>query len=128
MSNLSKFDTFDSMKKPTAEQMKLAIAQASGNVSAAAQALGIHRATLHLHIKRSPGLASALETAREVILDELESVLVRKAREGNTPELLFYLKTQGRSRGYIERQEHVIFTPQQLEAMTDDELRAITDR
>jgi hypothetical protein len=44
------------------------------------------------------------------MLDNAESVLYKKVLEGSTPELLFFLKTQGRFRGYVERQENVVST------------------
>jgi hypothetical protein len=34
-----------------------------------------------------------------------QAILIKNIKEGNTAELLFYLKTQGKSRGYVERQE-----------------------
>lgn len=47
----------------------------------------------------------ALESARETMLDNAESILYKKVLEGSTVELLFFLKTQGKDRGYTERQE-----------------------
>ena len=38
-------------------------------------------------------------------LDVAEGVLMKAVTEGKTAELLFYLKTQGKSRGYVERTE-----------------------
>ena len=46
-----------------------------------------------------------ISNAREELLDFAESVLFKKVREGHTAELIFFLKTKGKSRGYIERQE-----------------------
>lgn len=55
--------------------------------------------------------------------DTAESVLYRKVEEGSTSELLFYLKTQCRDRGYIERQSHdVTITDKRPEEMNDGEL------
>jgi Flp pilus assembly protein CpaB len=39
------------------------------------------------------------------MLDNAESILYKKVLEGSTPELLFFLKTQGKRRGYVERSE-----------------------
>ncbi len=46
-----------------------------------------------------------LQDIKEQYLDMAEAKLIEKIRTGATPELLFYLKTQGKSRGYIERQQ-----------------------
>lgn len=48
---------------------------------------------------------AALTDARERMLDDAETMLYKKVLDGSTPELLFFLKTQGRNRGYVEKQE-----------------------
>jgi hypothetical protein len=40
--------------------------------------------------------------------------LLNAIREGKTAELLFYLKTKGKKRGYVERQEITGIDGQQL--------------
>jgi hypothetical protein len=39
------------------------------------------------------------------MLDNAETALYDDALNGNTTALIFFLKTQGKSRGYTERQE-----------------------
>ncbi|PKM70616.1 MAG: PBSX family phage terminase large subunit, partial [Firmicutes bacterium HGW-Firmicutes-18] len=39
------------------------------------------------------------------MVDNVESVLYNKALEGDTTSVIFFLKTQGKGRGYVERQE-----------------------
>lgn len=91
-------------KAPVAEVLPL-IEQYKGNVAAIARKFGVARGTILNRCKESPTLMQALEDARETMLDNAESMLYNKVLEGSTVELLFFLKTQGRSRGYIERQE-----------------------
>ena len=50
-----------------------------------------------------PALITALTEARETMLDTAESVLYSKILAGDITALIFFLKTQGKSRGYIER-------------------------
>jgi hypothetical protein len=40
-----------------------------------------------------------------VALDTAESALFNQIKEGNVTSIIFYLKTKGRRRGYVERQE-----------------------
>lgn len=79
-----------------------------GNVAAIARSLGVTRGTIWNRCNESPTLMQALTDAREAMIDNAESMLYKKVLEGSTPELLFFLKTQGRHRGYVERQENVV--------------------
>jgi hypothetical protein len=45
--------------------------------------------------------------AKERFLDFLESKLVEQINGGNTTSIIFALKTKGKNRGYVERQEIV---------------------
>jgi hypothetical protein len=48
------------------------------------------------------------QEARETMLDNAETELYEQALNGNTTALIFLLKTQGKGRGYVERQEQVL--------------------
>ena len=76
-----------------------------GNLSAVARGVGRSRSWLYLYLEKNPDLWEAINEARETMLDNAESVLYQKVLAGSTPELLFFLKTQGKRRGYVERQE-----------------------
>jgi hypothetical protein len=56
-------------------------------------------------IEKSPALVSVQRDAREGMLDDAESALYRAVIQGEAWAVCFLLKTQGKGRGYIERQE-----------------------
>jgi hypothetical protein len=59
----------------------------------------------------SKTLTKLVEQSREVMKDDAESVFFDKVLDGSTPELLFYLKTQARDRGYFETHRQEISGP-----------------
>jgi hypothetical protein len=93
------------MARLTVRRIEEQLAVKRGNVAATARALGVHRTTIHRRIQKSPVLQAALEEARETMLDNAERQLYDEALDGNTAALIFFLKTQGKSRGYTERHE-----------------------
>lgn len=119
------------LKITVADVMPL-VEPTKGNVAQIARQLGVNRSTVWLRCQESPTLMAALESARESMLDNAESVLYKKVLEGSTVELLFFLKTQGRNRGYVERQEIVTpkdspFTIELHHIDYRDSLAAMTD-
>ncbi len=93
------------MKRLTIEEITPQLEKDKGNIAATARKFGVSRGTIHNRISESPVLQKVLTDARESMLDNAESVLYKKVLEGSTPELIFFLKTQGRNRGYVERSE-----------------------
>lgn len=84
-----------------------AIEKYRGNISAVARAFGVSRTAVYKFCQDThPELWAFIEEQREIWLDDAESELHRQAMEdGNTTALIFLLKTQGKRRGYVERQE-----------------------
>ena len=89
----------------TAEEVIASIEKNRGNIAAVGRQMGVSRMTIHRYMHEHPTIRAALDDARESMLDNAESVLYKKVLEGSTPELIFFLKTQGRNRGYVERSE-----------------------
>ena len=50
-------------------------------------------------------VAEAWEAIREKRHDYVENALHKLIRDGNVTAIIFYLKTQAKDRGYVERQE-----------------------
>lgn len=89
----------------TIENIEAAIQRTAGNVSLAAHSLGVSRMTLYRRINKSERLKNAVEDAREKMVDEAETALRHLISEGNVAAIIFALKTIGKNRGYVERQE-----------------------
>lgn len=89
----------------TARDAIEAIKKANGFVSHAAAALGISRTQLYRIINDKPTVAEALRDSREAMKDFAESKLFGNIKEGKEASIFFYLKTQAKDRGYIERQQ-----------------------
>jgi hypothetical protein len=77
-----------------------AIRKARGNISRAADKIGMSRQHLHSRINAEEELKTVLEECRERFLDETEDVFQAKVLSGDTVSMLFALKTIGRKRGY----------------------------
>jgi len=93
------------MARYTVEQVENALNQTAGNIASAARALGASRSTIYRFIENSPTLQQVLVDAREELVDIAESALRREVLNGNITAIIFTLKTQGKARGYVERQE-----------------------
>lgn len=92
----------------TAEKKQLFIDNFLGslaNISVCCKKVGISRQTFYQWGKEDEEFKLEVQNVQEELLDFAESVLFKKVREGSTAELIFFLKTKGKSRGYIERQE-----------------------
>lgn len=118
------------MSKPArlkATDYAQAITEAQGLISVAARRLGVSRSAVYNAINRHPTVAEAAEDARERTTDLAEGKLYAKINDGDITAIIFYLKTQGKTRGYVERQERVHSGSIDLKSLTDEELEAIAD-
>jgi hypothetical protein len=115
------------MKKPlTTEGVIAAIKETNGNLAAVARRFGVSRQAVSSYCKAHVTCQTAHEEARETMKDSAESVLYRKILEGSTPELIFFLKTQCRDRGYIERGAiDLTITDKRPDQLDDDELEQL---
>jgi hypothetical protein len=87
------------------DELLAAIAQCNGNATAVARKLHVCRATICNYQKRYANVKHAFAAARESMKDNVESVLYEKALAGESWAVCFFLKTQAKDRGYIERTE-----------------------
>jgi hypothetical protein len=92
-------------REHTAQRIIKAITETQGLLTLAAQRSGIGYRTICRYVAEYPSVRQAADDARERMIDFAESKLYSKIKDGDTVSILFYLKTKGKSRGYIERQE-----------------------
>ena len=61
-------------------------------------------------------MSEALHDARQKLIDTAEEWLFQRIEEGDTTALIFFLKTQGRSRGYgrVGRDGQGVGLPQEV--------------
>ena len=89
----------------SAEQMITAINEAQGYVTRAADLLGVSRQTFYVYLKKYKTAKDALDNSRERRHEWVESKLMKAIKDDNLTAIIFYLKTQGKHLGYVERQE-----------------------
>jgi predicted DNA-binding transcriptional regulator AlpA len=79
--------------------------ETKGIISSACDAVGISRMTFYRWKKDDPEFADKCNEIEEASIDYVESKLIENIDQNKTSEILFYLKTKGKNRGYVERQE-----------------------
>ena len=92
-------------EKYTANQMIEALREKHGNLSAAARFLNCSRNTISRYIEKYPTVKAVADEERETLIDFAENQLFKQVQEGNITAIIFTLKTIGKHRGYVERQE-----------------------
>ena len=90
-----------------------------GVVVHACKTADISRRTYYNWLESDEEFRQAVEDVGEEALDFAENALKKKIREGDTTATIFYLKTKGKKRGYIERTE--------IDATIDERQREIED-
>jgi iron uptake system EfeUOB component EfeO/EfeM len=81
------------------------IAAKKGNLAAIARAFQVTRQSVSEFVQKHDILKKAVIDAREVRLDDAEDKLGEAIESGEAWAICFFLKTQGKGRGYVERQE-----------------------
>jgi len=90
------------MSKQRKQAMLEALERSLGIVSAAAANAGISRETHYRWLREDEDYAEKVESLKNVALDFAEDRLFRLMRAENPTAIIFYLKTQGKQRGYYE--------------------------
>lgn len=97
------------MKSNKIEHTKKAIIEALekslGVVTTACKQVGVGRTTFYEYLNKDENFANEVNDIQNIALDFAESQLHKQIQDGNTSATIFYLKTKGKKRGYIERSE-----------------------
>lgn len=83
-----------------------ALAESKGIVAYACEAAGITRKTYYEWLKIDDDFKQKAEDITEATLDRVEAKLLEAINDDNITAIIFYLKTKGRNRGYVERVEN----------------------
>jgi hypothetical protein len=120
-------NTKSKKRDETAARIIKAIKEADGLLTMAAKKAGVCYDTVWRYTQDYPSVKQAVQEAKEATLDFAESKLYENMRAGDNACIIFYLKTQGKSRGFVERQEveHSGSIGVKPEELTDSELTAI---
>lgn len=109
----------DILKKKMIEALEKSL----GIVTTAIKNVGINRDTHYEWMLKDENYKKSVDGINEVTLDFAESQLHKQINEGNTSATIFFLKTKGKKRGYIERQElEVIENDIDFSNITDEDL------
>jgi len=92
-------------KQQIKKAMIEALTQTLGVVTSACKIVGINRSTFYKYYNEDPKFAAEVNDIQEVAIDFAESKLYEQIKDSNTTATIFYLKTRGRNRGYVEKQE-----------------------
>ena len=92
-------------QKFTKKQVIEAVQESHGILLVAANRLGCARPTLDDYRKRYPEVEAALHAAKERTIDFVESKLLENIKAKKEASIFFFLKTQAKARGYIEKSE-----------------------
>lgn len=99
-----------------------ALEKSLGVVTTACKAVGVGRTQFYEYMKTDEQFAEAVRDMDEVVLDFAESQLHKQIKENSTAATIFFLKTKGKKRGYIETQELKQDITTRTSDLTEEEL------
>ena len=106
MAKQQKAITKKTVEQPSTVLRKKAMLEAlkknAGIVTRAAQAIELDHTTHYRWLKDDPDYSAAVAELDNIVIDLAEAALLSKIKEGDTTAIIFFLKTKGRKRGYIE--------------------------
>ena len=87
------------------EAILQALENSLGVVTIACKQANIPRSTYYKWLKEDIEFAKQVKEIENIALDFAESQLHNQIKDGSTSATIFYLKTKGKKRGYVEKSE-----------------------
>lgn len=84
------------------DKFLVAYEQKAGNVSQACEAIGIARQTFYEWCHKDDIFNTRQQEVKDTLVDFAEATLLTLIKEKNPTATIFFLKTQGKHRGYVE--------------------------
>lgn len=100
-----------------------ALEKSLGVVTTACKIAECGRTQYYTWIKEDEDFKKAVEEIDNVVLDFAESQLHSQIRDGNSTATIFFLKTKGKKRGYVEQFNYSDVTPAELRNESNEEIR-----
>ena len=97
-----------SKTKRLKEQFIKAYAEQKGFISEVCIAVGISRQTFYRWKKNDKTFCEIIEDIEEGLIDFVESKLFNRIEKEDITAIIFFLKTKGKGRGYVERIEQLL--------------------
>ena len=82
-----------------------ALEETHGVITEACKKVGYTRSAFYTAMDKDPKFKKEVEDIQEAAVDYVESQLFKNIQQGNITGQIFYLKTKGKHRGYIEKTE-----------------------
>lgn len=122
-------------RRYTADEVVAALKETQGLAALAADRLGCTAMTIYNYRDRYASVRAALAHNKERRVDIAEGQLWKLIQEKNVAAVIFYLKTQGRRRGYADNTQgsiddplhHIDWTPEEWKLRQAEKLRQAQD-
>ena len=101
-----------------------ALEKSLGIVTTACKSVGINRSTHYDWMRDDEDYKKAVLGIEDIALDFAESKLHKSIEKGSDTATIFFLKTKGKKRGYVERNE---FQIEQTEAPKEITFKIVND-
>jgi hypothetical protein len=102
----------------TIEDFINAMPGTGGIIKTIAQKVGCDWHTAKKYITRFATIAHAYAAEKESVKDDVENSLIVKAKEGDVGAIKYYLSTQAKDRGYVEKSQ-IELIQKELEGFLD---------
>jgi len=103
MDNKKSYDRLKARQKRLKEKFLKAFADSKGIIAYACEMTGISRQCYYNWLDNDDDFASKCNDVQESSIDLVEAKLLNAINDDNLTAIIFYLKTKGKKRGYVEQ-------------------------